>query len=296
MRGRYSYRHRSTHHRALSPVAIIAICVAAALIVTALVGLLLKKFLNEDAYNRLVSPKEEAPVVEDPIRTGVPNVHAYAFTLGDDETAIPLQSAIAVRINNPDGTLNYHSPVSQKLSAPHNEEVGLIPCMEKLIVSTSYVTGSFSVRSLAEETADLRYAAAVSERAILREFLRNGGDDVVLTDLAVSSDTLPRITDYVTALKRDLDRGAVGIAVPLSVALADDGWEILSTLLKSFDFCVLDLRDANVATEQDAVDLLSSLSYFMDKYDTRLLASNAQSLLVAQLPNVRDFMILPQEG
>lgn len=292
MRNRYSYRHRNAHHRALHPAVIIAICVAAALIVTVVTGLLLKKFLNEDAYRRLVSPKEEEPVVEDPIQTSVPNVHAYAFSLGDDVSTIQPQTAITVRINHANGSLTYHSPVSANLSIPHNESIGLIPCMEELIVKTSYITGTFSVRSFSEETADLRYAASVRERAILREFLRNGGDDVVLTDLSISQDTLPRITEYVTALKRDLDRGAVGVAVPLSVATVDNGWEILSTLLKSCDFCVLDLRDSNPATEEDAVSLLSSLSYYMEKYDARLLADTHQEQLITQLPNARDFMIV----
>ena len=57
--GRRARRHRAAHHKGLAPWAIILICVASALALSLLVGNLLKVFLDEEAYDRLVNPPAE---------------------------------------------------------------------------------------------------------------------------------------------------------------------------------------------------------------------------------------------
>lgn len=275
--GRRPRRYRTVSHHKLHPLAIVAICVGAALIISLIVGNLLKIFLNEDVYNRLVS-QNDTPTVTDPIETALPEVQAKPFVLGDPTDALP--SAVSVNLGASDGSLHYRSPVSSQFSIEQNEKVDLSVSMSAL--TSTYVSGIFYPQAFRQD-ADMQYATALRERALLNEFFRFGGDDVLLVGVDVSPDNLPALEAYVSAIKQETSHATVGIAVPLSVAQSENGWEILSTLLKSFDFCALDVRNTATPNHSDHEEFLNSLSFYLEQYDMRLLLSQTQAELISAI-------------
>ncbi len=282
-------RHRNLHNRRdrkITPAAIIAICIASALLVSIIIGTLLKVFLDEEAYRRLVEPKEEEPAVADPVLTNLPDLNAYPYVFGSDTDTIQ-SGAVSVSINGPLGVLHYTSPVSAYLAIPDTAPHNFTETMIKLNENTNYISGVFYPQASGQQSSDLGYALALRERALIAEFLRNGGNDVLLCNVSLS-----QAADYVSAIKADTPTAAIGIAVPLADAQANEAQ--IPTLLKACDFCALDLRGITPAAEEDAYTLLKSLSYYLIGYDMRLLLSSDQTLLISQLQNfsVPDYQII----
>ena len=286
--GRRPRHYRNTSHRRLHPLALIAICVGGALIITLVVGNLLKIFLDEEAYNRLVSPNAN---VTDPIQTDLPDIQAQPFLLGSTSASLP--NAVSVNLNRSDGKLLYKSPVSAQLTIAQDDKVDLSSSMSTL--SGAYVSGVFFPQSFKQPTNDLQYATALSERALLNEFFSLGGDDILLTGISIDSDSLPALINYVSALKSESENAVVGIAVPLDVVKSENGWESLSSLLKVCDFCAMDIKNTATPSDSDHTAFLNSLSTYLVSYDMRLLLSQAQTELVDALHDTKidNYQILP---
>lgn len=288
-------RYRGSHsHGKISPVTVIIICVAIALIASLTVGNLLRIFMDEDAYRRLVEGEEELPVVNDPVKTNLPDIRANAFALGGKLKANDLGIALSVALNAPDGTLTYTSPVSEYFAFSGNGKVVLASALNEIVPLASYISGVYYPQAFAQENPDLFYAVAAQERALLREFLRNGGRDVLLAGVALDASTVSAISEYARLLKLEVGECGVGVAVPLAVAQAENGWEIIGTLLGNCDLCALDLRGVAVADTEAAKETLQSVAYYLLQYDMRLLLSSDQTHLIQALADsyVTDYQIV----
>ena len=112
---------------------------------------------------------------------------------------------------------------------------------------------------------------------------------------SLSMDTLSAIATYASALKQEMGESALGIAVPHALTVSEDGWEIIGTLLKSCDFCALDLRLMEAEDENAAEELYGTLGYYLEQYDMRLLLAEDQEILIAALEetDVSDYEIMP---
>ncbi len=288
--GRRSHRyHHNAHRRHLPPWAIILICVSIALAVTVLIGTILKSCLDEDAYERLVSPKDE-PEVTDPYLSPVPAINALPYLPGEQ---IPNAPQISFALTAQNGTPLYSSPVTELLGPSDTPAITLAETLGAIPQST-YVSGVFHAASLGEQNADLQYASAVRERALLREFLSNGGDELLLIDQPLTATDLPQIKTYLTQLKQDTG-AVVGVAIPLSVVRAENGWETVGELLRVCDFCALDLRTEMLPSDADPVAFLKSLTYYRLQYGMRLLLSEHQTVLTERLAEaeINDYQLLP---
>lgn len=279
------YRYRGSHNRARLPVwAIIGICVAAALTVSLIVGNLLRVFLDEDAYRRLVEGKPEPPEITDPVKTSVPDVMAYPFTLGAPTDTLKKSPAVSVALNTHDGTLSYTSPVTAHFSLPRTEGVTLGDAMNALTPVTSYVSGIFYPQAFAQESDALFDAVRAEEHALLREFANAGANEILLVGTDPSLSSLQRLANYASTLGESLgERVYVGVSIPLASMQADNGWEIVGTLLKSCDFCALDLRGIPTETDESAEKLLTDITYYRLQYDMRLLLTADQETLLSAI-------------
>lgn len=284
-RSRHRYQH---HHRnkKLSPPVIIAICVASALVVSIVAGNLLKVFLDNDAYKRLVDPGEEPANVVTPITIDTPDLNAYYFPFGASTDEIQ-SGVVSVNINVPDGKLSYTSPVSKLLGITNVETYDFAENMAAINDRTNYLTGVLFSQTLAQPTNDLKYATELRERALIAEFLQGGGNEVLLCNV-----DLLQAADYVKAIKADLPSAVIGISVPLVNAEENDAH--IATLLKTCDFCALDLRGISVENEEEAYNVIKSASFYLIAYDMRLLLSTDQTLFISQLTelSIPDFQIV----
>jgi hypothetical protein len=145
----------------------------------------------------------------------------------------------------------------------------------------------------------------MAEGALLREFHLAGGNEVILTDLPFDTLPLPMLLDYVSSVRTALGDGAIlGVAVPLSVAEREDGWEILSRLLEICQFCTLDLRGEEITDpavdelgiSTQALEILNRCEYYRQAYGMRLmLPTDVEALIYAvQYRMIPNYQMIPQ--
>ena len=270
----------------LHPLAIVGIVALGAILLTILIGNLLRLWLDDETFLRLTEGNKE-PTVQEPLhRSELPNVSAYPFSLGDDLNLALSLPATSVLLNAPDGSLTYTSASSVLLGQTSATEISLEETMRDLNAYSPYISGVFYPQALYYEDATLRFSVSAAESALLREFLTAGGEDVVLLDVPFSLRSREEIAEYVRTVKTAVGDSPVGVAVPYHVAAASSGWETLGILLSVCDFCLLDVR--TVPTHADGTpmtveEMLTEVDYFLTQYGMRLLLSDTQEELRAEI-------------
>ena len=284
-------RHRPRGGK-LHPAAIVAICLAAAILLTLTVGNLLYYWLDDETYRDLIGEGDETePSTEEIFHASVRRVNAYPFTLGDDVGEILGTPAVSVALNRADGSLCYSSAVAAYQGRTETPDVPLGETMGELCSYVTHVCGVFTPTAFAKTDPDLFYAASLEDAALLREFTGAGANELLLCGLPLTVENLDRITTYLRAVKSAAPKIPLGVAVPLSVAKTEGSWEILSTLLTVADFCALDLSaeviEDEEPTEGDASSaaqaLLDAASYWLRAYDMRILLASDQTALLDTL-------------
>jgi len=273
-------RYGAYGERRLSPWLIIAICAAGALLITIVIGNLLKAWLDDETYRALTEGATEAPTEETTPPSQYKYVHANAFIPGENTDHIWEDPEVSILINTPDGAVCYSSPVTAYLGLSSLRDTELSVAFEDLSAAASHISGVFYPRAYAMETADLRYAETAKEAALLREFLEAGGNEIVLVGLPWESETIGRdvLLQYVRDLRSILGDTPIGVAIPLSVANAGKNWRLLANVGKTCDFQLLDLREADGTRAPE--DWLTDYRYFREQYDMRLLLGADQEDLI----------------
>ncbi len=282
----HNRRHRGFQvHRksALPPLAIVGICLAAAILLTVAAGLLLGRLVDEETYRRLTEGKPEVDPLPTPEKAPARTINAYPYTLGEDLDGILAMPAASVLLNDPTGKLAYTSDVAIHLSLNQNSDVPLHDRLLELSAFVPYISGVFYPQALSAENTDLRHVRALEEGALLREFVRAGGSEILLCGLSV--DDPAALYSYVRAVKAAVGSAPLGVALAPSTALSADNWELLAQLERICDFLVLDLRGETLdgaSLEGDALysavsTRLQAYSYPITAYSMRLLIASDQT-------------------
>lgn len=288
-------RRGGTTGQKMRPVTVVLICLAAAILLTLTVGNLLKIWLDDETYRSLTEGVEPPPAAQQPPQTNGIAINAPLWRVGDRVDGLVGSAAVSVPINSSDGTMLYTSDVVRYFGLSSAEGApALASKMNDLLLSIPYASGVFYSNALSHELADLRYAATVREAAILREFYHAGASELVIRGLPLETATADEVREYISAIRVDAQNFRVGIAVPISVAESDAGWRILSTLAGIADFFVLDVTAESIADDADeygnsasANELLGRSNYYLSQYQMRLMASDAQTLLVETIETRR---------
>lgn len=286
------HRRRLPRHphtgRKLSPIAIVGIVVGSVILLTVIIGNILKATLDEELYRNLTEGKTEEETLPQEPPAYQAQIQAPDFALGQDPADLAGYTAASVALNLPDGSLTYTSPV-----AVYQNRVCGTPVLEdtlSLLKTVSpFVSGVYRVQGLEQIPSDLVHAQAMEEGALLREFLLVGGSEVLLTDLPFDALPLPMIVDYIRSIDSALGADAVlGVAIPLAVAERENGWEIINQLLDVCQFCVLDLRGESVTDptvdelglSPQALAILARCDYYRQAYGMRLMVPKTEEALV----------------
>lgn len=286
----FGNRFRRRHQRGgrLHPAVIVGICLGTAIIITVIVGNLLKLWLDDETYRKLTEGEETESKAEEIEETNVRNINAYPFILSDDPADVFGQSAVSVTLNSPHGTLQYTSDVSTYLDMEHNTDAELFETLSELGAFVPYISGVFYPQAFENELPDLRYTAANEEAALLREFLRAGGSEVLLVGLPINTPNLDAVTEYIKAVKFAVGNSPVGIAIPYATATDPDNWELLATLEPLCDFFAVDLTEEKTEDDLDesglsasANALFANCGYLTSQYDARLLFTEAQTAIIS---------------
>ncbi len=288
-KNRFRRRRQRTGH--LHPAAIVGICLGAAILLTLIVGNLLKLWLDEETFQKWTEGTAAPPAEDQPLDIRVPNVNAYPFDRGDEIDRFFGTASVSFCLNRDDGTLLYSSPVAENFGLSDAQNPDLAETLSELCSVVPYVSGVFTPNQALDASPALQYAAAVTDAALLREFVQSGGEEILLVGLSLDMSSLSKTMVYLEAVKAAAPETPLGVAVPREVATSFDGWEILSTLLTVCDFCALDLTSESInetaPTEGDvspaAQQLLQSAAYYLEHYRMRVLVSESQTALVTTL-------------
>lgn len=280
-------RSRSTYSETRGfPWKFLLIFAGAILAVTVIIGNLLPLLLNEAAYEALRDGKEETDTPRK--ESDVKRLHAYAFTLGADLDSVWENPHASVTLNAPSASLAYTSEVASYLGYDSYRSKSLTSGMEALDEAASYISGVFYPYAPYLSDEGRRDAEALREVALMREFLREGGDEILLRDLPFTKDgiALSDILSYLETVKGGIGDAPLVVAIPLSSLDGKNGHRILSRISEVADRLALDLgsADGSMTPEQ----WLSECDYYLSQYDMRLLLSASQTELIAEADGLRD--------
>lgn len=276
-------RHYSRQSGKLHPLAIVGICLGAAILIALIIGNLLNLWLDDDTYKKLTDGETEAPEAEAPTPSrNVPFTRLYPFTLGDSVSslsngAVLPPPALSVSINTPAGDLLYSSAVADYQGTVGNPQIPLVEAMTELTGAVPYVSGVFYPQAPKTVDSELRFAATANEIALLHEFASAGASEILLVGLSFETDEFPATLSYVKAVSEALGNTHVGIALPYSVATSALGWQIIPALAEVTDFITLDMQKEDSAS---AENLLLDANYYLVQYEMRLLIDSAQTELI----------------
>ena len=288
----FGNRLHNTHRRGtLSPLAIVLIVVGAALLLTIIIGLLLNVWLDDEAYDRLTKgePEEEEKVETNKSYTR--DIHADAYVFGKEAESVWESFAeISITLNTPTGQINYTSEVVSYLAMESISQNVLYDAMGEVHLFADFAGGVFYPQALYQEGADLQYAVAAKECALLKEFLHAGGSEILLCGIPFTQTDTASILRYVKQIKAMAGESPVGVAIPLAVARADGSWALLESLAKECDFLAIDLTEATSVA--GAEQILTDARYYIQQYDMRVILNERQEELILAAYTYPDVQII----
>ena len=287
-------RHRLRNHK-LSTLEIAGICLVGAILLAIIVGNILNATLDDDKLSALKSPTAETPETPDVPDRRVQNVRAYPVSPDDDPKRITAGEgvaldAVSVSLCTPEGVMTYESPVLDFQGRDSLSTVSLADFMTDLTAEIPYVCGVYYPQALTSRDEDVIFAAAATDAALLREFVRAGGSEILIAGASFDAADLPYLGDYLRALKSFLGDTPISVAVPYAYAISDDAWQTLPALSGLVDLLTLDLSDVPNDTMEQA---LLTAPYYLSQYRMRLALSASQSRWVAPVEAAfSDYLIL----
>ncbi|MBQ9132468.1 MAG: hypothetical protein IJX62_08380 [Clostridia bacterium] len=306
-------RRRTSHNhgpRRISPPVIVAICLAAAVLITVIVGNILKMTLDEELYRKLTEGDSTTGETQAPSPDGYGvSVQAPVYAFGDDIADLAGYTAISVPLNRADGSLNYTSPVALWQGRICASEITLSQGLDATYGFVRHISGVYRVQAFAQAQGEgsLWRACAMEEGALLDEFFRAGGTEVVLTDLPFATRSESELVDYVKAIRGAVGEDApIGVALPMEAVSGKNGGALLEKLLTVCDFYVVDLRGFemtdpavdDLGLSVQAMELLQQTAYYRSQYHARLLISQSQEALryAIEYRMISDYQITAEES
>ena len=275
-------RCRIRNHK-FSPLEIAGITLVGAILLALIIGNILNATLDDEKLAALKTPTAETPATPDIPDRRVQKVRAYPVAPGDDPARITvgegvLLDAVSVSLCTPDGILTYESSVADFQGRESLSMVSLADFMLDLTEEIPYVCGVYYPRSLTSRDDDVIFAAAATDAALLREFVRAGGSEILIAGASFDPEDLPYLGDYLKALKEFLGDTPIALAVPYAYAVSDGAWQILPALSGLCDLLTLDL---SAVSNEEMEHALLTAPYYLSQYRMRLAISASQSRWVA---------------
>lgn len=249
------------------PWIIVAACVLSAVLITVVVGNLLKVWLSDEAYQSLLGEDTTTAPADEPQKpVSLRKTKAEAYLAGDDLLNLSDRD-VSLSINTPDGSAWYPSEVAEYFGIPTLRKESLSEIMPTLCGATAFVSCVYYPQAFDAESEELFFAKTGTDCALIREWIVAGGNEVLLCDIPF--DRIDRIATYVQTLREAIGKDVpIGIAIPIAKAQETDAWEMISELARVCDFLALDLRDSDVP--------LSDCGYYVEQYGMRPLLLDTQ--------------------
>lgn len=149
-----------------------------------------------------------------------------------------------------DGTPQYDSPAARALGhqAEYTSDVTLSRLFAAILNENCRIAATFACSWQEEVDPALRRVRRTYEAALVAEIAAAGADEVLLTDLTVTEETLPQIAQFLREIRENYPEAVIGVSLTTATMLDDTRVETARTLLTWADHLALDLSDYDTHT------------------------------------------------
>ena len=205
---------------------------------------------------------------------GIPDAAAVATAV--EELMLGSREAVSLCLRDDAGEVYYRSAVAQNLTGQQAEGVDLSLLLPALRDAGIYTSAMFGVTAFAASDTgegDLLYAY---ESSLIAEIGMAGIDEILLTGLPVTVDTLDAVSGFLGEVKRQLpDSVQLAVAVPAALTQEAAGTVLIKQLSQYADTIALDLRELSLSEGQSLADaaagIFTDASLYFSKYNMRVL-------------------------
>ncbi len=248
------------------------------------------------AYEESKRLEQYIPPREEIITTAVGEIQAKHYKLN---TSLPAGTALSVTVRAEDGTLQWHSATDKALGQPAQSSTDLAGKVAALHQNGSYLSACFAVTSQKEENRGVREIYESYEIALLRELADAGVDEIVLTDLDVTEQTVEEVQDFLYRIKTAIGTAPLGVALPYSTVSRTQSGVYLAAAVRSVcDFLLLDLRTDRIGANPDGDaytpdEIFDLCQYDIHRFSMRLLLDKDTAYLCerAEERGIRNWQI-----
>ncbi len=205
---------------------------------------------------------------------GIPDDAAVAAAV--ENLVLDSREAVSICLRDDAGEVYYRSSVAKNLTGQQAEGVDLallIPALRNANIYTSAMFGVTAFASPGTGEGDLLYAY---ESSLIAEIGASGVDEILLTGLPVTVDTLDAVSAFLGETRRQLPDGVqLAVAVPAALTAEAAGSVLIKQLSQYADTIALDLRGLTAAEGQSPADAAAAIftdaSLYFSKYNMRVL-------------------------
>lgn len=217
---------------------------------------------------------------------GIPDAAAVAAAV--EELVLGSREAVSLCLRDDAGEVYYRSAVAQNLTGQQPDGVDLsllLPALRDADIYTSAMFGVTAFTAPGTGEGDLLYAY---ESSLIAEIGSAGIDEILLTGLPVTVDTLDAVSDFLGEVRRQLpDSVQLAVAIPAALTREAAGTVLIKQLSLYADTIALDLRDLSLSEEETladaAAELFTDASLYFSKYNMRVLLPAADRETFAAL-------------
>ncbi len=209
-----------------------------------------------------------------------------------EELTLGSREAVSLCLRDTDGNVHFRSSVAKALTG--QEAAGgldlpvLIPALRNAGIYSSAV---FAVTSFAETDAVARELLRAFEISLAGEIGGAGVDEILLTGLPLTVDTLDTAIAFVDEIRAQLPDGVhLAVAVPHDIVASPAGSVLVKQLSRSADTVAIDLRtlsqDGNTPLAAAASALFSDASLYFSKYNMRVILPQTDDTTFTELRQI----------
>ena len=246
------------------------------------IGTLLHKKTSEDS-NRRPTPSGTEQSAANTL-PAAQTVGAYALPMLKDGSSFSERlsaigdsaGAVMIDLNETDGTLNYISSLSGKLSflSQASDAQSLSSVISRIDDRELYASALLYVPSFSEENDLLREVYLSAWCSVAVEAIRAGADDCLLFPRGATAEDVDRICDLALLVRATEEDAIVGCVIPEDVLSAENSEVLIAKLAKVFNFLTLDTTNY-----KDDVDIAAHVESRISQMQMQLIYYKMRVLL-----------------
>jgi hypothetical protein len=208
-----------------------------------------------------------------------------------EELTLGSREAVSLCLRDRTGEVRFRSAVAEELTGQTSVGLDLNLLIPALKAARIYSSAVFSAASFTQVDTVSQGLQRAFEISLVAEIGASGVDELLITDLPITVDTLDAVTDYLAEIAAQLPEAVqLAVAVPPEMVAGASGTVLSKQLSQHAGTLALDLRDLTPAEGQSYTDAVSAAltdaSLYFSKYNMRVLIPDTDDTIFMALRQV----------